>query len=107
MLTTACQGGNPPDLAAVGQPALVEQLANLNCAKPIEFAKADLLANFAKSWVDLGSPDVAASARFYTQLFGWDHARTGADFGAIGADRSRTLLRKAARTRVRCRSLVP
>lgn len=24
------------------------------------------------SWVDLMSPDVAASRQFYTELFGWD-----------------------------------
>ena len=29
------------------------------------------------SWVDLGSPDVDASARFYGGLFGWEAAEAG------------------------------
>ena len=29
------------------------------------------------SWVDLGSPDVDASARFYGELFGWQAAEAG------------------------------
>ena len=29
------------------------------------------------SWVDLGSPDVDASARFYCELFGWDTTEPG------------------------------
>src|SRR2546426_8386213 len=29
------------------------------------------------SWVDLGSPDVDASARFYGELFGWDATEAG------------------------------
>jgi predicted enzyme related to lactoylglutathione lyase len=36
------------------------------------------------SWVDLGSTDVAASAAFYTTLFGWTHEDLGADFGGYG-----------------------
>jgi alpha-glucoside transport system substrate-binding protein len=54
VLKTACSGGHPPDLAAVGQPALVAELASSSCAKPIDFAKSDLAANYAKSWIDLG-----------------------------------------------------
>jgi predicted enzyme related to lactoylglutathione lyase len=29
------------------------------------------------SWVDLSTPDVDASARFYGELFGWDHESAG------------------------------
>jgi predicted enzyme related to lactoylglutathione lyase len=32
-------------------------------------------------WVDLGSPDVPASARFYGQLFGWDSEDMGEEVG--------------------------
>jgi predicted enzyme related to lactoylglutathione lyase len=34
-------------------------------------------------WVDLASPDVAASVRFYGELFGWEHADAG-DPGEAG-----------------------
>jgi predicted enzyme related to lactoylglutathione lyase len=36
------------------------------------------------SWVDLGSPDPAAAARFYGELFGWTHEDAGPDAGGYG-----------------------
>jgi predicted enzyme related to lactoylglutathione lyase len=33
------------------------------------------------SWVDLGTPDVAASTRFYTELFGWQAEDQGEQMG--------------------------
>jgi hypothetical protein len=33
------------------------------------------------SWVDLASPDVSVTHRFYGDLFGWDVAETGPDMG--------------------------
>ncbi|WP_269858290.1 VOC family protein [Streptomyces sp. RPT161] len=35
-------------------------------------------------WVDLGSPDVAASADFYGALFGWDFQSQGPEAGGYG-----------------------
>jgi predicted enzyme related to lactoylglutathione lyase len=32
-------------------------------------------------WIDLGTPDLAASTRFYTQLFGWQAEDTGEQTG--------------------------
>ena len=34
-------------------------------------------ANGTPSWVDLGSPDIDASARFYGDLFGWTTTEPG------------------------------
>jgi predicted enzyme related to lactoylglutathione lyase len=36
------------------------------------------------SWLDLGSPDTDASARFYTAVFGWEFQSAGPDAGGYG-----------------------
>ncbi|MFD3517657.1 VOC family protein [Streptomyces sp. NPDC058657] len=36
------------------------------------------------NWLDLGSPDTAASARFYGAVFGWDFQSAGPDAGGYG-----------------------
>ena len=55
ILSTAIAGGNPPDLAAVGQPGLVEQFAGRHVLKPIDFAKPVIAAHYSQSWIDLGT----------------------------------------------------
>ena len=41
-LSTAVQGGNPPDLAAVPQPGLMKDFASRGALKPIDFAKGTI-----------------------------------------------------------------
>jgi predicted enzyme related to lactoylglutathione lyase len=36
------------------------------------------------NWIDLGSPDVAASTAFYTSVFGWDFESAGPEAGGYG-----------------------
>lgn len=36
-------------------------------------------------WLDLGSPDISATAAYYQGLFGWSHKATG-DYGAFQVD---------------------
>src|SRR3954453_22219370 len=48
VLSTAVQGGNPPDLAAVPQPGLVKDFAQRNELKPIDYAKSTIDDNFSK-----------------------------------------------------------
>lgn len=38
----------------------------------------------APTWLELGSPDVAASAAFYGELFGWRHQSAGLNSGGYG-----------------------
>jgi len=38
----------------------------------------------APNWVDLGTPDVDAAARFYQALFGWQFQSAGPDAGGYG-----------------------
>ncbi|MEU9145730.1 VOC family protein [Streptomyces sp. NPDC048349] len=38
----------------------------------------------APNWVDLGTPDIGAAARFYAGLFGWDFRAGGEEAGGYG-----------------------
>jgi len=53
VLSTAVQGGNPPDLAAVSQPGLVKDFANKNALKPLDFAKGTMAANYSPDFIKL------------------------------------------------------
>jgi alpha-glucoside transport system substrate-binding protein len=55
ILSTAVQGGNPPDLAAVGQPGLVKDFATRGALKPISFARATIAKNYSPDWIKLGT----------------------------------------------------
>lgn len=52
------EGGTPPNVAVVGQPALMQQLATDGDIKPLtDDVKAAVEANYSQSWLDLGSVD--------------------------------------------------
>jgi ABC-type glycerol-3-phosphate transport system substrate-binding protein len=55
VLTSAVQGGNPPTLAAVGQPGLVKQFQEKGALKPLDFAKSDIDENFPADIAKLGT----------------------------------------------------
>jgi len=55
VLATAIQGGRPPDVAAVGQPALVRQFVDRGVLKPITFARATIAKNLGPGGVTLGT----------------------------------------------------
>src|SRR5437588_7142381 len=55
VLTTAVQGGNPPDIAALPSPGLMKQFVSQGALKPIDFAKSDISANFSQDWVKFGT----------------------------------------------------
>jgi alpha-glucoside transport system substrate-binding protein len=54
-LSTAVQGGNPPDVAALPSPGLMKDFANRGALKPIDFAKDDVSKNFSADWVKFGT----------------------------------------------------
>jgi alpha-glucoside transport system substrate-binding protein len=56
-LSTAVEGGNPPDLAAVPNPGLTADYQKRGTLKPIDFAKNTVDDNFSQDWVDLGTID--------------------------------------------------
>ena len=55
VLSTAVQGGNPPDLAAIAQPGLVKDFATRGALKPINFVKPTMAKYYAPSWITLGT----------------------------------------------------
>ena len=57
-LNTQVEGGNPPDVAVIGQPALLQQLAQDGALAPLgEDAAAAVAENYSQSWIDLGTVD--------------------------------------------------
>lgn len=57
VLSTAIEGGNPPDLAAVAQPGLVRDFVEQGAVKPIDFAEETISENFSEGAVDIGTVD--------------------------------------------------
>jgi alpha-glucoside transport system substrate-binding protein len=57
VLSTAVKGGNPPSMAFVGQPGLMQEFVKQGALKPIEYARDVVEQNFTKDIVDLGSVD--------------------------------------------------
>ena len=54
VLSTAVQGGNPPDLASVSQPGLVTDFQKKGALKPMDFARKTVLANYPADIEKLG-----------------------------------------------------
>ena len=55
VLSTAVEGGNPPDLAFVAQPGLAADFAKRGELKDIEFARSDIEEGFSEDWLKLGT----------------------------------------------------
>jgi alpha-glucoside transport system substrate-binding protein len=55
VLSTAVQGGSPPDLAAIAQPGLVKDFATRGALKSIDFVKPTMAKYYAPSWITLGT----------------------------------------------------
>ena len=64
-LATAIEGGNPPDIAAIPNPGLVQEFARRGALKPIDFARATIEENYGESWLDLGTVDGKLYAVFF------------------------------------------
>ena len=57
VLSTAVEGGNPPDIAALPQPGFMTDFAQRNALKPIDFMKDKVAEGYSPSWIDLGTVD--------------------------------------------------
>jgi alpha-glucoside transport system substrate-binding protein len=55
VLSTAVEGGNPPDLAAPAQPGLIQGFVDQDAVVDIEFARDLIAENFGESGVDVGT----------------------------------------------------
>jgi hypothetical protein len=56
-LSTAVEGGNPPDMAVLPQPGLMRDFAEQGALQPIDFAAGDIEENFGESVIELGTVD--------------------------------------------------
>jgi ABC-type glycerol-3-phosphate transport system substrate-binding protein len=56
-LSTAVEGGNPPDVAFLPQPGLMNDFVKKGALKPLDYAKSDVKSNLGDSAVSLGSVD--------------------------------------------------
>jgi len=54
---TAVQGGNPPDIATIAQPGLIREFQAKGAAKPIDYVRSTLEANYPPDLVRLGQID--------------------------------------------------
>ena len=57
VLSTAVEGGNPPDIAALPQPGFMTDFAQRGALKPIAFADEKIREGFSDSWLELGTVD--------------------------------------------------
>ncbi|MDX6683261.1 MAG: alpha-glucoside transport system substrate-binding protein [Solirubrobacteraceae bacterium] len=55
VLGTAVQGGSPPDLASIAQPGLIKDFHAKHALKPLDFADADVSANYSTDIAKLGT----------------------------------------------------
>lgn len=54
---TAVEGGNPPDVATIAQPGLIEEFQAKGALKPIDFAQDTISENYSPDFVDIGTID--------------------------------------------------
>src|SRR5918999_727071 len=62
VLSTAVEGGNPPDIAAPAQPGFIQTLVDDDALQPLDFAQETIQENFGDSGVAVGT--------FNDQLYG-------------------------------------
>jgi alpha-glucoside transport system substrate-binding protein len=57
LLSTAIEGGNPPDIAAVGQPGLMADFADKGAIRPIDDLRDPIVDAFGEAVADAGAVD--------------------------------------------------
>ena len=57
LLSTAVEGGNPPDIAAVGQPGLMAGFVEQGALQPLDDLRQSIVDNFGESVADVGAVD--------------------------------------------------
>jgi alpha-glucoside transport system substrate-binding protein len=63
VVSTAVEGGNPPDIATMPQPGTMADFAKRGALKPITFAKDDIEKHYAPVWLQLGAAPRPISKR--------------------------------------------
>jgi ABC-type glycerol-3-phosphate transport system substrate-binding protein len=57
VVSTAVEGGNPPDIATIAQPGLIAEFQRKGALKPLDYARDTVSANYAPDFVKLGTID--------------------------------------------------
>ncbi|MDP8910210.1 MAG: extracellular solute-binding protein [Chloroflexota bacterium] len=65
VLATAVEGGNPPDVAVIAQPGLIQEFADQKALKPLDFAADTINENFSEDSVKLGTFNDELYALFF------------------------------------------
>jgi alpha-glucoside transport system substrate-binding protein len=65
LLNSAVEGGNPPDLAAIGQPGLMADFVKKGAIKPIDNLRDKVVEAFGEAVADAGSVEGAQYAVMY------------------------------------------
>jgi maltose-binding protein MalE len=90
LLSTAVQGGNPPDIAALGQPGLVADFAKKGAIKPIDDLKSKIVDAFGDDVAMAGEVD----GKQYAVMFKGANKSTiwynVADFDEAGVEPAKT-----------------
>jgi len=90
IVSTAVQGGNPPDIATMPQPGLMRDFASRGALKPITFARGTIARNYAPVWLQLGSVNGKLYGLFFkgaNKSTVWYNVRS---FRAAGAKPAKT-----------------
>jgi alpha-glucoside transport system substrate-binding protein len=89
VLSTAVEGGNPPDVAVVAQPGLIQGYVERGVLQPIDFAEDTITENFGDSVIQVGTFD----DQLYALLFKaankstvWYNVQAFEDAGVEAAD---------------------
>jgi len=65
VVSTAVQGGNPPDIATIAQPGLIREFQRKGALKPIDYVRSTLEQNYPPDLVRLGQ----INGNLYTFVF--------------------------------------
>jgi alpha-glucoside transport system substrate-binding protein len=89
VLSTAVEGGNPPSVAVVAQPGLIQGYVERGALQPIDFAQETIAENFSESVIEVGTFD----EQLYALLFKaankstvWYNVQAFEDAGVEAAD---------------------
>jgi alpha-glucoside transport system substrate-binding protein len=100
VLSTAVQGGRPPDLALIPQPALVKQFVQRRALKPITFLRSTIRRDWGPSWLTLGTFNGRLYSLYYkgaNKALLWYNVPVFRQAG-VTAPRTWTQLQSVART---------
>jgi alpha-glucoside transport system substrate-binding protein len=89
VLSTAVEGGNPPDVAVVAQPGLIQGYVERGVLQPIDFAQETIAENFGESVIEVGTFDETLYALLFkaaNKSTVWYNVQAFEDAGVEAAD---------------------